>query len=204
MVVVGAGSGGLSALCHLLSDLPKDLEASILVALDAGSQPAASVLQILRGYSPLPVIYADDGLMVRRGRVVLAPTRQHMVIVPPDIISLEYERSFSGGGPSVDRLFETAAETFGRRVIGIVLTGDSHDGTAGLTRIEAAGGVGLVQEPHEALESGMPGNAVRMDHPDYCCTLDDMAALLVALVDGGLPFSSRAPALKKTQRSSHL
>lgn len=187
VLVIGAGSGGLSALCKLLGDLPSNFDAAILLALDAGSQPAASVLQILRGYSRIPVIYATDGVMVRRGRVVIAPARQHMVIVPPDIIALEYERSFSEGGPSVNRLFETAAATFGRRLIGVVLSGASHDGTAGLTRIEAAGGVGLVQDPNEAAESGMPGNALRMDHPDYCCTLEHMAPLLLKLVRGDLP-----------------
>lgn len=198
MVVIGAGSGGLSALCRLLGNLPKDFDAAILLALDTGSQPAASVLQILRGYSPLPVIYASDGVLVRRGRVVLAPTRQHMLIVPPDVIALEYERSFSEGGPSVDRLFETAAAAFGRRVVGIVLTGASHDGAAGLTRIEAAGGVGVVQDPQEAVERRMPGHARRRDHPDYCCALDDMAALLCDLVKGGSPMPRTELASKRT------
>ncbi|MGJ7488563.1 chemotaxis protein CheB [Variovorax sp. LT2P21] len=186
-MVIGAGSGGLSALCHLLGDLPKDFDAAILLALDAGSQPAASVLQILRGYSRLPVIYATDGVMVRRGRVVVAPTRQTMVIVPTDIISLEYERAFADAGPSVNRLFESAAATYGHRVIGVVLSGDSHDGTAGLTRIEAAGGIGVVQDPGEAAETGMPASALRTDHPDYCCTLEKMAPLLLQLVSGELP-----------------
>ncbi|MCU4118623.1 chemotaxis protein CheB [Variovorax sp. N23] len=198
VVVIGAGSGGLTAVCKLLGDLPRTFDAAILLALDAGSQPASSVLQILRGYSHIPVIYAADGVMVRRGRVVVAPARQHMVVVPPEIISLEYERSFSEGGPSVNRLFETAAAAFGRRVIGIVLSGASHDGAAGLTRIEAAGGLGVVQEPREAAESGMPARALRLDHPDYCCTLEQMAPLLVKLVDGELPaFASIQPGENK-------
>lgn len=193
MVVIGAGSGGLSALCKLLAELPRTFDAAVLLALDVGSQPACSVLQILCGYSRMPVIYAADGVMVRRGRVVVAPARQHMVIVPPDIIALDYERALSGGGPSVNRLFETAAATFGRRVIGVVLSGASHDGTAGLTRIEAAGGIGIVQDPGEAAESGMPTSALQLDHPDYCCTLEDMAPLLLQLVRGDLPaFTARA------------
>jgi len=197
VVVIGAGSGGLSALCKLLAALPRTFDAAVLLALDVGSQPASSVLQILCGYSRMPVIYATDGVMVRRGRVVVAPARQHMVIVPPDIIALEYERAFSEGGPSVDRLFETAAAAFGRRVIGVVLSGASHDGTAGLTRVEAAGGIGVVQDPGEAVESGMPVSALRLDHPDYCCTLDDMAPLLVQLVHGDLPALTAEQAGKK-------
>lgn len=191
VVVIGAGSGGLTAVCHLLGDLPKDFDAAILLALDAGSQPSASVLQILRGYSQLPVIYATDGVMVRRGRVVVAPTRQTMAIVPPDIVSLEYERAFAGAGPSVNRLFESAAATYSARVIGVVLSGASHDGTAGLKRIEAAGGIGVVQDPGEALESGMPASALRMDHPGYCCALEQMTPLLLKLVAGALPAYAR-------------
>jgi two-component system chemotaxis response regulator CheB len=197
VVVIGAGSGGLSALCKLLAALPRTFDAAVLLALDVGSQPASSVLQILCGYSRMPVIYATDGVMVRRGRVVVAPARQHMVIVPPDIIALEYERALSGGGPSVNRLFETAAATFGRRVIGVVLSGASHDGTAGLTRIEAAGGIGIVQDPGEAVESGMPTSALQLDHPDYCCTLEDMAPLLLQLVRGDLPALTARASEKK-------
>jgi two-component system chemotaxis response regulator CheB len=193
VVVIGAGSGGLSALCKLLAALPRTFDAAILLALDVGAQPASSVLQILGGYSRMPVIYAADGIMVRRGRVVVAPARQHMLVVPPDIIALAYEGSFSQGGPSADRLFETAAATFGRRLIGVVLSGDSHDGTAGLMRVEAAGGIGVVQEPGEALEKAMPASALRRDHPHYCCALDDMAPLLVKLVQGELPASTSAP-----------
>lgn len=197
MVVIGAGSGGLSALCKLLAALPRTFDAAILVALDAGAQPACSVLQVLCGYSHLPVIYATDGVMVRRGRVVVAPARQHMVVVPPDIVALEYERPFSEGGPSVNRLFGTASATFGRRVVGVVLSGMSHDGTAGLTRVEAAGGIGVIQDPDEAVESDMPARALRLDHPHYCCTVEDMAPLLLRLVHGDLPAFTAAQASGK-------
>lgn len=193
VVVVGAGSGGLSALCSLLAALPRTFDAAVLVALDAGAQPASSVLQILSGYSRMPVLYAADGFMVRRGRVVVAPARQHMVVVPPDIIALEYEGALSGRGPSADRLFATTAATFGHRAIGVVLSGASHDGTAGLTRLEAAGGIGVVQAPDEAVEKAMPQSALRLDHPHYCCTLGAMAPLLVKLVRGERPASTPAP-----------
>jgi two-component system chemotaxis response regulator CheB len=193
VVAIGAGSGGLSALCTLLAALPRTFDAAILLALDMGAQPAASVLQILSGYSRIPVCYAADGFMVRRGRVVVAPARQHMVVVPPDVIALEYEGALSGRGPSVDRLFTTAAANFGRRAIGVVLSGASYDGTVGLTRLEAAGGIGVVQAPDEAVEKAMPQSALRLDHPHYCCTLDAMAPLLVKLVRGERPDRSPAP-----------
>jgi two-component system chemotaxis response regulator CheB len=187
IIAIGAAVGGLSAICKVVSRLPAALDAAILIALDTGSQPASAVLQILRGYSHLPVGYAADGALVRRRCVVLAPVRQHMSVTPPGIIRLENERSFSRAGPSVNRLFETCAATYGQRVIGVVLSGGSRDGTAGLKRIEVAGGLGVVQRPEEAVDARMPAHAMRVVHPACCSALDRMAPLLVALASGATP-----------------
>jgi two-component system chemotaxis response regulator CheB len=187
VIVVGAALGGLTALCKVASGLPRGFEAVILVILDIASQPASSVLQILGNYSPLPVGYAAHGASVMGGRIVLAPLGHHMQIAQPGIIALEVCGQLSGAGPSVDGLFKTAAAVYGKRVIGVVLTGGSHDGTNGSTAIEAAGGVCVVQDPDEAVDAAMPLGVIRGDHPDYCLRLEEIAPRLVRLVAGELP-----------------
>jgi two-component system chemotaxis response regulator CheB len=187
IIAIGAAVGGLSIICKLLARLPAEFDAAILIALDMGSQPSSTVLQILRGYSRLPVNYATEGALVRRGCVILAPVRHHMRVAQPGIVMVEDERSFSGDAPSANRLFETCAAVYGPRVIGVVLSGASHDGTAGLTCIETAGGIGVVQDPEEAVDASMPSNAIRADHPDYCSVVDRMVPLLVTLVSGATP-----------------
>jgi two-component system chemotaxis response regulator CheB len=184
IIAIGAAAGGLSAICKLLSRLPPVLDAAVLIALDAGSQPAPTVLQILRGYSHLPVGYGTDGALVRRRCVVVAPVRHHMSVTQPGIIRLEDEHSFCRTSPSVNRLFETCAATYGQRVIGVVLSGGSRDGTAGLKRIEGLGGIGVVQRPEEAVDARMPSNAMHVVHPACCSPLERMAPLLVTLASG--------------------
>ncbi|MGJ7490078.1 chemotaxis protein CheB [Variovorax sp. ZT4R33] len=187
VIVIGAAFGGLSAICKLAGGLPRSLGASILIALDIASQPPSSVLQILDNYSRLPVGYATHGAPLLRGCIVLAPLRFHLLIAQPGRIALEARGALSQAGPSVDGLFETAAAVYGKRVIGVILTGGSHDGTRGAIAIEAAGGVCVVQDPDEAVDADMPLNVLRRDHPDYCIRLEQMAPLLVQLVAGESP-----------------
>lgn len=182
IIVVGTAMGGLSAICKLLGGLPLDFKATVLVAFDSCLQPADSVLQILRHYSRADVEYARDGMLVPQRRVILTPQGQCMRLGKPGVLQIEPR-----GGHQVNVLFETAALVYGRRVIGIVLTGGSHDGTTGLSAIEAAAGVGVVQNPDEALDGAMPLNALSGDHPDYCIGLAGMPALLVQLAAGKTP-----------------
>jgi two-component system, chemotaxis family, protein-glutamate methylesterase/glutaminase len=187
VIVIGAALGGLSALCKLVGGLPRELNASVLVALDTASQPMSSVLQILSNYARMPVSCAIHGAPLLRGCIVLAPRGHHLRTVQPGEIALEPRRALSDAGPSVDALFESAATVYGKRVVGVVLTGGSHDGTRGATAIEAAGGVCVVQDPDEAVDDEMPLSVLRGDHPDYCIGLERMTPLLMRLVAGELP-----------------
>ncbi|MDM0085707.1 chemotaxis protein CheB [Variovorax sp. J31P179] len=187
VIVIGAALGGLTALCKVTRGLPRGFEAAVLISLDVASQPASSVLQILGNYSPLPVAYANHGASVLRGRIVLAPLGHHMRVAQPGIIALEACAALSDAGPSVDGLFKTAAGVYGKRLIGVVLTGGSHDGTSGCIAIEASGGVCVVQDPDESVDAEMPLGVIRGDHPAYCIKFEQMAPLLVRLAAGELP-----------------
>jgi two-component system chemotaxis response regulator CheB len=187
IVAMGGSTGGLSATCRLLSSLPDRFDSAILIALDMGSQPAASVLQVLSCYCRLPIGYATDGALVRRNCVLVAPLGYHMSVTPPGIIRLEEENAFSRTSPCVNRLFESCAAIYGERVIGVLLSGGSHDGATGLKRISAAGGIGMVQHPEEAADASMPAHAVRSAHPAFCSGVEEMVPLLLALRSGSVP-----------------
>lgn len=187
IIVIGAAMGGLSAVCKLLSGLPASLDVALLMALDIGSQPSEIVLQILQTYSPFRVAYANHGGLIRRGRVLVAPPGHDMRIQHAGVVGVENSKAYSGGHPSANVLFKTAALAYGHRVVGIVLSGGSDDGTAGLSLIEAAGGIGIVQDPEEAADASMPESALRGDHPDYCIGLKGMARLVVELAAGLKP-----------------
>jgi two-component system chemotaxis response regulator CheB len=192
IVAMGGSTGGLSAMCKLLGSLPEAFDSAILIALDMGSQPAASVLQVLSGYCRLAIGYATDGALVRRNCVLIAPLGHHMSVTPPGIIRLEEGHTFSRASPCVNRLFGSCALTYGQRVIGVLLSGGSHDGAIGLKRISAAGGIGMVQHPEEAADASMPAHAMRIARPAYCNGIDEMVPLLIALRSGSMP--SAAPA----------
>ena len=194
IIVIGAAMGGLSALSKLLTGIPASFDAALLIALDIGSQPTSVVLQILRTYSRLQVSFASNNALIRRGQVLVAPPNYDMRVEQAGIVGLERAGAFASGGPSVNVLFESAAAAYGHRVVGVVLSGASHDGTAGLSVIEAAGGVGVVENPEEAVDPSMPQSAIRGDHPDYASSLDDLAPLLVSLAAGEKP--SRGSFLK--------
>jgi len=101
----------------------------------------------------------------------------------------------NGHRPSVDTLFRTAAAGYGRRVVGVVLSGTQDDGTAGLRAIHDRGGVIVVQDPDEALFSGMPQSALSGDHPDYVLPVGEMGALLSTLARNGRPREGRSEAM---------
>lgn len=191
IVVVAAGTGGVSALGSLLRHLPANYDAPILVALRFEGQPPSTILEILHGYSSVPLGYARNGARVRSRLVFLAPVGHHLLVKAPNVLVVE------PGGPSdilvptADRLFTSAAAVYGRRVVGVVLSGRSHDGTKGLIDIEAAGGVAIVQLPETAGSAEMPSAAIRNDHPNYCLPVPQIAALLarLPLTNGATPTS---------------
>src|SRR5258706_5313299 len=156
MVVIGASRGGLHALSQLLGSLPRDFPAAILVVLHTGPASPRLLAEILGGRTALPVSYARDGDEIRPGHVYLAPPDRHLVVRSCGKLGLDAGPKVRHARPAADRLFQSAAEVYGPRVIGIVLTGGDHDGTDGLRAIKAAGGITMVQHPGEAKDPSMP------------------------------------------------
>lgn len=184
IVVVGASPGGVTALAGIVRGWPADFPASVLVAMSTPEQPAPMVLQILASYAPMKVSFATDGDRVGPGRIYLAPFDAHLTVGSGGVLQVDRGHAFEGPRPSINLLFAAAARVYGRRVIGIVLSGNSTDGAQGLLEIEAAGGVGIVQEPGDAMDPRMPRNAIQHDSPQYRAKASEIAALVQKVAKG--------------------
>ena len=187
IIVVGASLGGIGALGELAGGLPANLPAALLVVLHTHPDSPRYLAQIIGQRSALPVAYADQDMAVERGRIYLAPPDRHLKVAPPGVCRLDKGCKVRFHRPAADVLFRSAAQSFGERVVGVVLTGGDGDGADGLRRIRAAGGVAVVQTPADALADGMPRSAIAGDHPDFVLPLAEMAALLTRLVHGEAP-----------------
>lgn len=180
IVVIGASAGGIEALRTLVSSLPKDFPASLFIVQHTGPDSPGILDLILRRVSKLATMTPRDREQIQPGHIYVAPPDRHLLIQPGKIC-LSRGPKENRFRPAVDPLFRSAAQVYGPRVVGVILTGGLDDGTAGLWAIKQLGGTAIVQDPKEALFPSMPASAMRFVNVDYCVTLDEIAPLLVRL-----------------------
>jgi two-component system chemotaxis response regulator CheB len=181
IVVIGASLNGIAALLRLVKDLPKDLNAPVFIAQHIYSHSPGALPHLLMGAGPLPAVHPKDRAAIRPGCIYVAPPDRHMLI-EPGRIRLSHGPKENLTRPAVDPLFRSAAIAYGSATVGVVLTGQLDDGTAGLLAIKDRGGVAIVQDPAEAPAPGMPRSALKHVAVDKCCPLAEIAPLIVALV----------------------
>jgi len=181
IVVIGASAGGLDPLLKVAKRLPGDLAASVLVVLHTTGAP--SVLpDILSRQGSLPALHPQDHEELVPGRVYVAAPDYHL-IVKRGFVRLVHGPKENGLRPAIDPLFRSAASAYGRRVIGIVLSGTLDDGTAGLRAIKrAGGGIAIVQRPDDALFTSMPLSAIENVDVDYVLNAAEMGRAITRLV----------------------
>ncbi|PWT84870.1 MAG: chemotaxis protein CheB [Blastocatellia bacterium] len=186
VVVVGASSGGVEALMTLIAGLPRDFGAAVFVALHTRPDAPSRLPAILNRAGQLPVAHAVDGEPIRRGRVYVA-TPGMQTSVQNGRIGVRRGPHENLHRPAIDPLFRTAAQHYGIRVIGIVLSGSMDDGSAGLHAIKKAGGLAIIQTPSDAAFPDMPANAATAVEPDYTLPVADLPKLLTELVGSEAP-----------------
>ena len=183
VIVVGASAGGFRAAIGLLARLPADLAAFIGIVIHRGATSPSNWSVTLGKKTQLTVVEPADGDALRRGFVYVAPSDCHMTF-EADRISLDGEPKEHHTRPAVDPLFSSAAFAYGRRVVGIVLSGGGHDGMLGLRDVTNAGGLSLTQKPSEAEHDSMPAFAIAHDHVRAALTVEELGDALVLLVRG--------------------
>ncbi|MEA2901091.1 MAG: two-component system, chemotaxis family, protein-glutamate methylesterase/glutaminase [Actinomycetota bacterium] len=183
VVLLGASAGGVEALSTVVSGLPPDLPAAVLVVLHISAWGTSVLPDILARKGPLPAHHAVDGEPVLAGQVYVAPPDRHLT-VDGGRLRLDAGPKENGVRPAIDTLFRSAATAYGRDVVAVVLSGTLDDGTAGLVAVSERGGVTIAQDPADALFSSMPASAVRFARPDHVLAAADIAAVVTSCVNG--------------------
>lgn len=159
-VVIGASAGALEALSVILPALPADFRLPLIVVVHIPPDKKSVLAELFRAKCLIDVVEAEDKEPLRAGTAYFAPPDYHLLAEKDNTLSLSNEEPVLFSRPSVDVLFESAADAFGSGAIAIVLTGANHDGSKGLEAIVKAGGVALVQDPADAFAAAMPEGAI--------------------------------------------
>jgi two-component system chemotaxis response regulator CheB len=155
LIVIGASWGGLNAVGRVIAALPEKLDAAVVIAQHRRNT-GAGLASILATRTRLPVDDVEDKQPIERGRIYLAPPDYHLLI-QPGWFSLSTDDVVNYARPSIDVLFESAAQAYDERVIGVILTGANDDGARGLARVKELGGVAVIEDPASAERDEMPG-----------------------------------------------
>lgn len=180
-IVIGASAGGVEALSVLLPALPASLRAAVFVVIHLPRERPSLLVDIFAPKCALPVREASDKEPVQNGTVYFAPPNYHLLIDAGPSLSLSADALVNYSRPSIDVLFESAADVYAPRLMGIILTGGNHDGAAGLDAIRRTGGISVVQQPETAQTALMPESALQRGPADHVLDLPGIAALLSAL-----------------------
>lgn len=155
-VAIGASAGGVQALLTLLPALPADFPWPIFIVLHVPADRGNVLAPLFEAKCRLEVKEAEDKETARPGVVYFAPSDYHLLVESNGDLALSSDEAVNYSRPSIDVLFESAADAYGAGLTGVILTGANEDGAAGLSAVAAAGGIALVEEPAAAYAKAMP------------------------------------------------
>lgn len=184
IVAIGTSLGGLNAILTILGQLPASLPVPVLVVQHRGPASTGGLVEMLREHTPLQVLEAEDKAALAGGTVYVAAPDYHLLVEAPGAIALSTDAPVRSARPSIDVLFETAAEAYGAGVLAVLLTGASADGADGLARVKALGGRVIVEDPATAECATMPAAGIAAAPVDYILPLDRIGGHVLSLVEG--------------------
>jgi len=183
-VVIGVSAGGLAALESILPALDESFSMPVLVVQHLSPNSESYLPLHLDVRCTLHAKEAEDKEPLEPGTIYIAPPNYHLMVEEGKTIALSAEERVHFSRPSVDVLFETAAEVFCDRLIGVILTGANSDGADGLAKIKQFGGLAIVQAPETAVADAMPNAAIKAVDVDHVLPLDGIGPFLQALNQG--------------------
>ena len=180
-VAIGASAGGVQALSVLLPALPAKAAVAVFIVLHLPRDRPSILAEVFSRKCLLDVREAQDKEPVIAGTVYFAPANYHLLLDHGPQLALSVDDLVHHSRPSIDVLFESAAEVYGNRLLGIILTGANEDGAQGLAAVHDAGGLTVVQTPETARSPQMVISALKLRQADYVLPLEEIAAMLSAL-----------------------
>ncbi|MFC3607787.1 chemotaxis protein CheB [Stutzerimonas tarimensis] len=180
-LVLGASAGGLQALAEILEGLPADFRLPLLVVQHIPADAPSRLAEVFALKTALRVKEVDDKDALSPGTLYFAAPDYHLLVEADFSLSLSQDEPVRFSRPSIDVLFESAAQVWGPHVAGVLLSGASDDGATGLHAIHLAGGLSIVQDPLEALVDTMPRAALARFTPDYVLPVKEIHRLLCKL-----------------------
>jgi chemotaxis response regulator CheB len=181
VVAIASSAGGINALTQVFSGFPADVPAAIIVVQHLRSDRMSNLPQLLARSSKLRVIIAEEGLSLEEGVAYMAMPGKHLVIRGSRMY-LNTKEPENYVRPSADVLFTSAANAFGHRVIGVILSGTGHDGAQGCREIKTKGGLTIAQDEMTSRYFDMPRAAIAANAIDYVLPVGDIAGKIVELL----------------------
>ena len=180
VIVIGASSGGLDAIRAIAASLPADFPVPICVVLHLAPHSPRVLDAIISRAGVLPALMPADLAPLQAGHIYVAPPDYHLLVEPGRLRITRGPRE-NRFRPAIDPLFRSAAQVYGPAAIGVILSGDLDDGSAGLWAVKQLGGISIIQDPRDAAYSSMPWSALSRVEVDYRLLLKEIGPLLVQL-----------------------
>lgn len=178
-VVIGTSAGGVEALSALLPRFPIGYGAPVFVVIHLPPDRNSVIAELMAEKCALPVYETEDKEPIKPGTIYFAPPDYHLMVENDKTLSLSVEMPVHYSRPSIDVLFETAADAYGEGLVGVILSGANDDGAQGLKKIGDAGGAMLVQDPKTAFSAPMPEAALKFNPGAQNLTIAQIADYLV-------------------------
>ncbi len=207
IIAIGISTGGPNALQFVLSQIPSDFPASILVVQHMPEGFTEMFARRLDECCAVDVQEAKSGDLLVAGRVLICPGNRHMMVrrMPRgDMAALTDGAPVNGHRPSVDVLFHSVAQEFGLTAVGVLMTGMGEDGAEGLGAIKAAGGMTIAQSEDTCVVSGMPRAAILKGHANKIVPLDSMGAFLLSQYGGERAAADKSDRTEKSDRPEKI
>lgn len=178
-VVIGTSAGGLAALTTILSALPESYPLPVIIVQHRSRDEPTLLEEVLSYKCRIPIKQADEKQPILKGSVYFAPGDYHLLIEQDRTFSLSFDPPVHYSRPSIDVLFESAAQVYGRYLLAIILTGANQDGSDGIRMIRALGGTTIAQKPETAAHKAMPQAAVSTGSIQHILELDQITKFLL-------------------------
>lgn len=181
LLAIGFSAGGMPLAEQILAALPADYPLAVAVVCHLPAGEDSALAELLDDASPLPVVVASDKMPIMPGRVHVAPPNYHLLVESRELFALSVDAPVMSVRPSIDVLFETAAEVFEQGVIAVTLSGANSDGAQGMARVHELGGMTITLSPLKAEFRTLPEAVVNRTDVDYIASMDEIIALLCAV-----------------------